>query len=213
MAVDQLDPMVRATDYSPALWNLTNLLYTAAAGDDPAAAANAYCALRRYPADPLSSVRRFPTVAYAAALADCRVAQLDLLFDVRLPDGPGDPAAAGGGSPVEAYTANGTAAAAFVGDKMVCFTVSDNQVTALRIPPAGPSPEAARLAFHTRTAPAPARWVWRLKGNLPGAPLACGASTAPAFKAYAQPGRAGGLGVGAGGVPGHGRDPGKPPLA
>ena len=136
MAVDQLDPMVRATDYSPALWNLTNLLYTSAAGDDPAAAANAYCALRRYPADPLSSVRRFPTVAYAAALADCRVAQLDLLFDVRLPDGPGDPAAAGGGSPVEAYTANGTAAAAFVGDKMVCFTVSDNQVTALRIPPA-----------------------------------------------------------------------------
>ena len=127
IALDLLSPMVRPTDYSPALWNLTGLLYTAAAGDSPGAAANVYCALRRYPADPLSPIRSFPQVAHAAALADCRAAQADLLFDVRLAAGASDPAAAGGGSPVRAVAQNGTVAAAFAGDKLACFTVSDNQ--------------------------------------------------------------------------------------
>ena len=31
VAVDMLSPMVRATDYDPALWNLTGQLYTSAA--------------------------------------------------------------------------------------------------------------------------------------------------------------------------------------
>lgn len=131
VAMDLLNPMVRPTDYSPALWNLTSLLYTAAAGDDPAADANAYCALRRYPADPLSSIRSFPSVAHAAALADCRVAQTDLMFDVRLPNGTDDPAAGSGGSPLRVQTENGTVSVAFAGDKLACFTVSDNQARSL----------------------------------------------------------------------------------